>query len=115
MAGRLVIVALDPADLPIRRGPYLSADDHLRNLAPDEQVMNEADALAAGHTYPTVLATNEQTLRTRALTALAANATYLALSPPTTAQAVAQVERLTRECSGLIRLALNLVDSLDGT
>lgn len=110
-----MIVALDPADLPIRRGPYLSADEHLTTVGADEQVMSEDAALTSGHTYPTVLATNAQILRDRAHAALAANATYLALAPPTTVQAVAQVERLTRECSGLIRLALNLVDSLDGT
>lgn len=58
---------------------------------------------------------NEVTLRDRATQALAANATFLALGAPSNAQVVAQVQRLTRECSALIRLAMNLLDSTDGT
>lgn len=58
---------------------------------------------------------NAQTLRDRAGAALAANATYLALSSPTAAQNTTQVQRVTKECSALIRLALNLLDSTDGT
>ncbi len=57
----------------------------------------------------------EQTLRDRAQQALAANATYLALATPSNAQTVVQVQRLTRECSALIRLALGQLDSTDGT
>lgn len=45
-------------------------------------------------------------LHDRARTALTANAAFLALTTPTTAQTLAQVKRLTRECSALIRLLI---------
>lgn len=59
--------------------------------------------------------TNRQTLEDRAATALAGNAAFLALPAPTQAQTLAQVKLLTKECSSLIRLALGLLDSTDGT
>lgn len=64
---------------------------------------------------PTAEEVNAQTLRSRAAAALSANATFLALGSPTNAQVLTQVQRLTRECSALIRLAMNLLDTTDGT
>lgn len=58
---------------------------------------------------------NEATLRAQVASALAANATFLALANPTNAQTLAQVQRLTRETSALIRLVVNQLDSTDGT
>lgn len=49
-------------------------------------------------------------LRTKALAALTANATFLAIGAPTNGQISTQVQRLTRECNGLIRLMLNIID-----
>lgn len=56
-----------------------------------------------------------QTIRPKADVALAANAAFLALAPPTQAQAVAQVQLLTKECTALIRMMLGILDTADGT
>jgi hypothetical protein len=58
---------------------------------------------------------NQQTLTTRAVAALAANDAFLAVGSPTNAQVLAQVRVLTRECSALIRLALQQYDTITGT
>ncbi len=56
------------------------------------------------------------------VTAQASNATFLAIPSPTNAQNAAQVRALTqtqqtllKECSGLIRLVLSLLDDTAGT
>lgn len=58
---------------------------------------------------------NEEDLRQRSRQALQANDAFLAISVPTNAQTLAQVKALTRECSALIRLLLNQVDTTAGT
>ena len=58
---------------------------------------------------------NTRTVEDRARAALTANATFRALQSPTNAQVLAQVRRLTAECSGLIRLMLNELDTIDDT
>lgn len=58
---------------------------------------------------------NRQSIETKALNALAANVTFLALASPTTAQVTAQVKLLTRETSALIRLLLNQLGDTAGT
>ncbi len=67
-----------------------------------EPIVSGAEAVAAD-------------LAERARVALAANATFLAISAPTNAQVVTQVQRLTRECSALIRLTLGILDSTSDT
>lgn len=58
---------------------------------------------------------NRSDLLSRFDAALSANVTFLALASPTNAQVVAQVQRLTRECSGLLRLGrADLLTSTDG-
>lgn len=57
----------------------------------------------------------QQTLLDRAQTALAVNDAYLALTAPTTGQTLAQVKALTRECSALIRLLVQQLDTTAGT
>mgnify|MGYP000691666206 CR=1 FL=1 len=60
-----------------------------------------ADELASD-----VQGTSRTDLLTKARAAVTANQTFLALATPTNAQVVAQVQRLTRECSALLRLAV---------
>lgn len=55
---------------------------------------------------------NAVTLLTRARLAITQNATYLGLATPTAAQQTAQIDRLTRECSALLRVLLADTKSL---
>lgn len=64
---------------------------------------------------PGTFGANEEDLRGKARQALTVNATFLALSTPTNAQVVTQTQRLTRECSILIRLLMGLLDDTAGT
>lgn len=63
----------------------------------------------------TVEETNADLLRSKVATALATNATFLAIATPTAAQITAQVQRLTRECSAVIRLLVVQLDDTTGT
>jgi hypothetical protein len=58
---------------------------------------------------------NRAELLARARRAVAANNAFLLLDPPTQAQSVAQLQRLTRECTALIKLAVGDVADLTGT
>lgn len=55
------------------------------------------------------------TLQQKAQAALANNATFQAIGSPTNAQNAAQVQALTRQCNGIIRLLLGALDSTTGT
>lgn len=55
---------------------------------------------------------NQETLRQRAQTALTNNQTFLAIASPTQAQAVTQVQALTRQVDGLIRFLLGAFDTI---
>lgn len=56
---------------------------------------------------------NSATIRQQANTALDNNRTYLGISSPTTAQAVAQVRALTQQMNGVIRLVLGKLDGVN--
>lgn len=58
---------------------------------------------------------NLDALRIKARNALTANNAFLANQSPTQAQVLTQVRMLTRENTALIRLALGLTDSIEGT
>lgn len=58
---------------------------------------------------------NRASLQTKATNAIATNNNFLAIASPTNAQAVAQVQLLTRENTAIIRLLLGLLDSTAGT
>jgi len=77
----------------------------------DKEITGFAEASALN-----VKAGNEQTLRTKAQQALAANDTFLAVgAAATAAQVRTQTITLTKECNALIRLLLNELDSTSGT
>lgn len=56
------------------------------------------------------LVTNQRSIEGKAVAALDANNTYLALQSPSNAQVVAQVRLLTRQNNALIRLVLKRLD-----
>jgi hypothetical protein len=64
---------------------------------------------------PTVTEANAATIAANAQAALAVNDTYLAIVSPTAGQVATQVSRLTRECTGIIRLLLGVLDSTSDT
>ncbi len=59
--------------------------------------------------------TNWGLIAARAVPALNANATFMALASPTPAQTLAQVQLLTKECTAIIRILLAQLDVTDGT
>jgi len=80
--------------------PYIGPDGlvyHNRTLVQSDSDLNRTDLTA------------------KAVAALAANDAFLAVATPTAAQTTAQVQRLTRECSALIRLTISQLDSTTGT
>ncbi len=58
---------------------------------------------------------NRAALQAKADQAVDANNTFLALPAPTAAQTLTQVQRLTRENTGLIKLVLNELNDTGGT
>lgn len=76
-------------------------------LPDDVGIINQDPTSAANATIArTGDAANQALLLSQANTALTNNATYLALTTPTTAQAISQVAALTRQVDALIRLAV---------
>ena len=105
----------------------MSPDDQPPVLVPEApaHVMVDVTDLspqpASGWTYngsvfsPPVADVNRDALLSKAQQALQGNLAYLALNPPTTAQALTQVDALTRQINALIRLVAHALDSTDGT
>jgi hypothetical protein len=58
---------------------------------------------------------NRAALQVKAIQALQSNIDYLAITTPSQVQVLTQVNRLTRQTSGIIRLLLNELDSQTGT
>jgi hypothetical protein len=80
------------------------------------QEVTTAQAKAAAATDPAAVAeTNRRALISKAQAALTSNATYLAITSPTTAQNTAQVKALTRQVNALIRLTVKALDTTTGT
>ena len=57
---------------------------------------------------------NYLAIYTKGVQAIANNAAFLAIPTPTQAQTVAQVQLLTRECTAIMRLLVNQLDTTDG-
>ena len=60
-------------------------------------------------------AANLDSLEAKAVSALTANATYLALAAPTTTQNTAQTRLLTRQVNALIRIQLLTITDISDT
>jgi len=88
--------------------------------APDGQVIEERDDSIRylGIRFEPKAGTpaaNELSLRDKASQAVQANNTFLGIASPSNAQVVAQVQRLTRENTALIKLVLGAIDDTSGT
>ena len=68
-------------------------------------------AAAQARATETTTAANLATIMQRIQTAISNNQTYLGLTSPTNAQNVAQVQALTRQCDGIMRVLGNILDS----
>ena len=82
----------------------------------EQRAMTSAEvATATAADAAATRSTNDTALRDKALQAITANATFLAIASPTNAQVVAQTQRLTRENTAIIRLLIGALDTTDGT
>lgn len=79
------------------------------------QVTAWQNAVAATSANPNAPFRVLDSLNTKARAALTANATYQAIGAPSVAQNTAQIQSLTKQCNGIIRLLLGQLDSTTGT
>lgn len=103
-----------PADTPTATwDPVLTVAAGLPVLGwiPRPWAAAELAAITPARMAELVAGVNGETLRSRAQAALTANASYLAIASPTTAQNAAQIKALTQQVNAVIRLALGLLDS----
>lgn len=95
-------------------GTYTRWDEAGQVIETRTLTVEEVAAFAA-EAAEALAETNERTIEDRARAALTANAAFLAIASPTNAQTLAQVRRLTKECSVLIRLAVRELDNIGDT
>lgn len=77
-------------------------------IAPNGSIQNVTETVD-------ISVVNGPALTAKAQAALTANATFLGLASPTTAQVTAQVQALTRQIDAALRLLANQLDSTSGT
>lgn len=114
---RYVAVSVNGADLGIKGGP-IEWDGVTEFTSPaGTRLITEQAARSGGYTMPPrpTADVTADTLRDRLTQALTVNTTWLAIPTPTAGQIAAQVTRLTKETSALIRVALGQLDTDDGT
>lgn len=80
-----------------------------------QQVTTAVAPIVAAQTAADTAAANQQTLLSRAQTALTNNEAFLAIASPTTAQTLTQVKALTRQIDALIRLGQGLITDISDT
>lgn len=95
------------------REPLTSADPHVRRW----RVLNDQGEEIGEdrELIPTPEMANAATMRGRLLQQLTANTAHLAKTTTTTAEDKAHLRRVTQQNTALIRLALELLDTADGT
>jgi hypothetical protein len=79
----------------------------------DSQLLLTANQIAAIQNRAMTANTNEETLRTQALTALGQNRTYYNAPSHTNLEVAAQVVALSRQMNGVIRTLLDQLDGID--
>src|SRR5262249_3687142 len=117
MVSAYVLVDVNPSNTVIISGPVLWDGASPFTAPSGQQILAEAVALANGYTYPgpSTAEIVNATISSRAVKAIATNIAYLAIPSPTNAQAVTQVNALTKEVTAIIRLILNQLASTSGT
>lgn len=86
-------------------------------LTADQESQRQADAAAASTEISAFVTTttNRATILQKVNTALVNNATFMGLGAPTNAQTLAQVQSLTKQVNGLVRLIANLLSTAADT
>lgn len=92
-----------------------TAYDQAGNVTTTRPFTAEETARAQALEAAATASNNFATVRTAATNAIASNQTFLGIASPTNAQAVAQIQALTRQVNALIRLVLNELSSTAGT
>lgn len=107
--------ALNLVQLAAELGAALAADDVDVVVVDDSRTQAQLQAAVDAHVAQPTSSDRAADLRAKALAALDANATYLALANPSNAKVLEQVARLTQQNNMLIRLVLGRLDTTEGT